>query len=296
MKLIRPEVQVWEQGYTLDDIYAHIARCTRVCYQTEKKHKGEDDTSFVLRTIIANKHYAMLEHGTVYLYVPFDAINEFSPASLVFPEPYNRVYTDDAFMGDSYVTTNMRFIMEHELEAWLQFICEPSEHHIRRKTISFITNIGVSREFNRHRVNSIAEESTRYCNYSKNKFGNQITFVKPTWIPDTYVGEYTKDTKFSEFTTDIYLKSLVQAEETYFDLLLRGWTPQEAREVLPLATKTQVVHTAFVDDWKHFFLLRASDKVGRPHPNAKEIAELAQLMTDIKLDEDDNNFSRSCHS
>ena len=115
------------------------------------------------------------------------------------------------------------------------------------------------------RVNSIAEQSTRYCNYSKDKFGSEITFVVPKWYDEHKYDSY----KMNEF--DKYLKN---AEELYMFYVNCGMQPQEAREVLPLSTATEIIHTAFASDWKHFFDLRLYGKTGAPHPNMKQLAEL----------------------
>lgn len=119
-------------------------------------------------------------------------------------------------------------------------------------------------EFVRHRVFSFAQESTRYCNYSKDKFGNEITFIHPCWIEDN------QDT----YDRWCFYESLSKAEEVYFRLLKHGWKPQEARAVLPNALKTELVMTGFISDWKRFFRLRSRiAKTGKPHPQAQELAD-----------------------
>ena len=119
-------------------------------------------------------------------------------------------------------------------------------------------------EFVRHRVFSFAQESTRYCNYSKDKFGNEITFIHPCWIEDN------QDT----YDRWCFYESLSKAEEVYFRLLKHGWTPQQARAVLPNSLKTELVMTGFVSDWKRFFRLRSRiAKTGKPHPQAQELAD-----------------------
>ena len=135
-------------------------------------------------------------------------------------------------------------------------------------------------EFVRHRVMSFAQESTRYCNYFKDKFNGELTFIQPVWAYHQEDGDYgtldnskrknvgNKDGTFFEF-----IKSLQYAEFYYFRLLKEGWKPQEARAVLPNALKTELVVTGFVSDWNHFFDLRARGTTGAPHPQAKELAE-----------------------
>lgn len=116
-------------------------------------------------------------------------------------------------------------------------------------------------EFVRHRVFSFAQESTRYCNYSKDKFGNEITFIYPCWLPDG---------NLSVEAEECFKYALQKAEQSYFHLLQEGWLPQQARAVLPNSLKTELVMTGFVDDWKHFFFLRDAAPA---HPQARELAE-----------------------
>ena len=108
------------------------------------------------------------------------------------------------------------------------------------------------------RAFSISEQSTRYCNYSKDKFGNEITFIEPCWSLDNFAG-------------DIFKLALANAEKQYIHLINQGWKPQQARNVLPLATATKVIYTAYEKDWKHFFDLRCHSNA---HPQAQEIANM----------------------
>ena len=304
MELIKPSVEIWEQGTTLEDMWKHIARCTRVCYQSEKKDNNESEEDFVKRVILRHEpwcdesnHLAMLEHGTVYLDLPysardFDAVEDYKYNK--YSKVHNKVFEDkinDKYVHH-YITTNLRVIYENDWLDDLKYVCAPTEYHARRVTVSFITNIGVSREFNRHRVNSIAEESTRYCNYNKRNDG-QIKIGLPAWLDNEKDKSYIESHQFDSLDSyceellngnndinpqcwcdiDFYLFALTTAEWCYNNLIKKGWKPQQAREVLPLATKTQLIHTAFVDDWKHFFALRADGVSGPPHPNAAFIAK-----------------------
>lgn len=247
---------------------------------------------------------SMLEHGTIYLMYRAD---EEGPGLDKYN--YNK-YSRFVYKNfNSYVTTNLRVIYEKGWLEDLNYICVPTEHHVKRVTVSFTTNIGVTREFNRHRVNSMAEESTRYCNYTKHRqisntnntlgsstivnniipINGQIRFGLPAWLLDDenmrYIERHVDDDLYSYCTLmandydtdwcdiDYYLFALRCAEYCYKNLIRKGWKPQQAREVLPLATKSQLIHTAFIDDWKHFFALRADGVSGTPHPNAKLIAE-----------------------
>ena len=294
MKIIHPYVDLIKQEPGFDGIMKHIERCGRICYNSEDKMTDDSADTFVAN-LIKNKHYAMLEHGTVYLTIShkIPPINDITTYYSRYKEnPYSVVNTDDEFV---YITTNYRVLEENGWLDDLQYICEPTEHHVPRITLKFTTNIGVTREGNRMRANSIAEESTRYCNYTRNKFGGQLNIVPPIWMNNeedlfalkewdadqwlTYITNVL-DTKNPDFLNcddiDWYGMAIAFAEIAYTQLIRLGWTPQQAREVLPLATKSEVVYTAFPHQWKHFFDLRLFGTTGTPHPNMREIAELAQ--------------------
>lgn len=128
----------------------------------------------------------------------------------------------------------------------------------------FRCNRGVSHELVRHRPCSFAQESTRYCNYSKSKFGNEITVIEPQ--PVLYnSGEYT------EYQRTLWKDACLLAEEKYFDLLNAGASPQEARGVLPNDLKTEVVVTANETEWQHIVNLRSKQTTGKAHPQMVEV-------------------------
>ena len=153
-----------------------------------------------------------------------------------------KVKTDDKY---AYVTMNYRHIIENDWLDDLKYLCEPTEYHEKRVTVRFVLPIGISREFCRHRVMSFAEQSTRYCNFSMDKFNNELTFIEDNWCDE---------------------ELLKQIEYWYINSYLK---PQEKRNMLPLCTKTELVMTGFISDWKHFFSLRC-DKAA--HPQAQELA------------------------
>lgn len=125
-------------------------------------------------------------------------------------------------------------------------------------SVHFVCDRGVSHEIVRHRVASFAQESTRYCNYSKEKFGNEITVVRPFFFGESTVAYY-------EWMDDMHA-----AEAKYFSLLSLGFSPEEARSVLPNSLKTEIVMTANLREWRHFFLLRADRHA---HPQMRQIVE-----------------------
>ena len=130
-------------------------------------------------------------------------------------------------------------------------------------TVKFICDRGVSHEMVRHRVASFAQESTRYCNYSQDKFGNEITVVRPSWCGEG-TGAY--------FT---WRKGCEWAEEAYFELIEDGAAPQEARSLLPNSTKTEIIVTMNLDGWDHFFGLRCAPTA---QPDMREVACMAECM------------------
>lgn len=286
MKLIKPSFEIYEQGPGLDGIYEAIERAGRTCYKS-KRPEGQTAKDFVDR-MIASQHYAMLEHGAVYLKIPVDWELYEEPCLPYRDEidrylhnKYSKCYTNEDYI---YLSTNYRVIIENGWEGLLTYLCEPTEHHEKRVTVRFTTDRGVSHEFVRHRVFSFAQESTRYCNYSKDKFGNEITFIEPSWF-----SEY--DYKGNTYE-DIFITGLMQAEATYLDLLKKWedkipdaryktgfrnnpWTPQQARQILPNALKTELVMTGFVSDWQHLFRLRTSfiAETGKPHPDMSNLCD-----------------------
>ena len=135
-------------------------------------------------------------------------------------------------------------------------------------SVKFIVDRGVSHELVRHRVASFAQESTRYCNYSKDKFGNEITVIKPCFLDE--------DTE----NYRIWKSSCEAAEKAYFAMLDNDATPQEARSVLPNSLKTEICMTANLREWRHFFKLRALGITGKPHPQMLEVT--VPLLAEFK--------------
>lgn len=278
MKLIRPSVEIRQQGAGMDGMYEHIEWAGRHCYKSHDKMTADSAMRFVAN-IAKSGHGSVLEHGTIYLAVP-----DHSVACRYMNNPYSKVNAVESLKGDFWwaITTNYRVIIEHTWDLDLMYECEPTEHHEKRITAKFICDRGVSHEFVRHRTLSASQESQRYCNYGKDKFGSQITFIKPSWWN-------TKSEDKESFKT-----ALLKAEEAYLKAI-RAWderkqdkrfrtkhkgnplSPQMARMILPNATKTELIMTGFESDWHHFFDLRCSQAA---HPDARYLAnKLKQLMT-----------------
>lgn len=284
MKLIESSVQIIEEK----DPYKMIELAGRTCYKSEDKITENSAKEFVDRMIKLG-HGAMLEHGTIYLKIDKTEDGHLPPARLYWSDGNHKKYTRVRKHGNSiYVTTNLRVIVENNRLDDLQYQVEPTEHHEKRITVKWILDRVTGESFLRHRVFSFARESTRYCNYSKDKFNNEITFIKPTWL-DIPTGNYTYwDGDWCDIDkmkiqlpsdnsiTDNFLWCLNNAETQYNLLINKGWKPQQARQVLPFAVCSPLVMTGFESDWEHFFSLRCSSKA---HPDAKKLAdELYKLI------------------
>lgn len=299
----------------LNSVYKQIEIAGRTCYKSEDKITETSAKEFVER-MVKSGHGAMLEHGTVYLMRESikdfikDDWNDF--IQKYKNNPYSKAVwcSTEGNHGIFCITTNYRVLVENDWLNDLQYLCEPTKHHEKRHTVKFICDRGVWNEFIRHRVFqkideddvesfgsigedgdkfSFAQESTRYCNYSKDKFGKECTFIIPCWVNNEVPsGNYTEYREINrldgwacwEWLVDecawypsspvhSYLASLMQSEKAYFDLLDEGWKPQQARTVLPNALKTELVMTGFASDWEHFFMLRDA---GSAHPQAYELA------------------------
>ena len=277
MKLIKPYFELIEQQPGEVGMFKHIETCGRVAWRSEDKITDDSYVKFV-NMLKGVNHGSVLEHGTVYLKFPcFNEKNEDLIGLLNIRNAYNRNKYSIVNMSGRYacVTTNYRVLQENNWLDDLKYQCEPTEFHEKRVTVKFTTQIAITREGNRHRVNSITESSTRYCNYSKDKFNNEITINLPDNITeeklsqankyssiiaikgDEYGTLYEKET-YEWFDVDWWLWANSCAELAYMKLIEKGWTAQQARTILPLDTNTEVVYTAFVSDWKHFLMLRCA--------------------------------------
>lgn len=291
MRLIKSSFEILEQEPGIQGIYKQIERAGRLSYKSEDKITEDSAEKFV-NILIKRGHTSCLEHGTVYLYIDSDWDDYMDYLLFYLNNPYsvaNRIINSNTLEGSVeslYITTNYRVLYENNRFKDLQNVCDPKAHHEKRISVKFVLPISISREFCRHRVFSFMEMSTRYCNYNADKFNNEITFIIPYWanlkearyqfwendwvdvtnknkIPDTILKHFEGD------STDIFLAQCESAEITYKTLINRGCKAQEAREVLPLCTKTELIMTGTVEQWKGFFKLRCDVAA---HPQARELA------------------------
>lgn len=257
MKLIKANYDILKsQG-----LFKDIEIAARTCYKSEDKIT-DDSADKMVKSLIERGHNAMLEHGTVYLQANckdmFSSSFKTEPSSNIYKyesNEYSKIRFNDNFTI-CYVTTNYRVLVENSWLYDLKYQCRPTEFHEKRISVKFTCDRGVSHEFVRHRVFSFAQESTRYCNYSKDKFNNELTFIIPNYIND-----------IKHLTT--WELTMKFCQDSYFQLLNMGWSPQQARAVLPNSLKTELVMTGFVSDWKGFFKLRDASTA---HPQAFELA------------------------
>ena len=274
MKLIKPSFTILHQAPGLEGVYKQIELAGRTCYKSEDKITPDSAKAFVER-MINSGHGAMLEHGTVYLGVPIETIIpiEANGWGKYESNKYSKGGVVCSINGEKRVaiTTNLRVLVENGWLDDLQYICEPTKYHEKRITVRFICDRGVSHEFVRHRVFSFAQKSTRYCNYSKDKFGNELTFIQPCYLNEAELAQYGPYHLVSRNKSpeSIFICSLNNAEKDYLTLIESGWKAQEARAVLPNALKTELVMTGFATDWPHFFELRCASNA---HPQARELA------------------------
>lgn len=280
MQIVRPEVRLIEQEHTEEGILRHIEICARNCYRSESK---EDNPKKFVESLINRKHLSMLEHGTVYLTLEGDDVRALRGEDLwnyyrVIRSPYSRLSTTDKSIK---IDTNYRVLYENNALFLMKYMSKDIDDREKRLTFLITTNIGVSREANRHRTHTVAEESTRYCNYRKDKFGNSLTYCpgsdmdiddKANFV--NYCDDILHNEDINWTVKDFYKFIMAAAEYAYLNLIRKGETPQQARFVLPLGTKTSLIHTATESQWRDFIDKRLLGTTGTPHPDMVEVANL----------------------
>lgn len=281
MKVIQQNVELLEQKDGKSGLHKHIETAARTCYQSLDKITDES-ADIMVNSLIKREHTAMLEHGTVYLFIPekkYDAQLSLYSYAVKIMEDYGVVKFEE---DGVYITTNYRVIIENKLNHVMKYMCAPTDKHEKRYTLRLTTNLQVATECLRHRKMSFAMESSRYCSYDKAKFGDELTFILPSWFdantPQSEVIEWSNGCQ--------------DAENHYMRLRNKGWTPEKCAQFLPKSAKTTLVMTGFERDWKHFLDLRYFEKTGKVHPQMKELSTLVyRLIGDkvIKNDEYDTD-------
>lgn len=295
MKLIKQSFEFINQtDFSLVGIKKHIEKCARVSYKSEDKITDTSYEKFV-NMLESRGHDRPLEFGTVHLKMESSKFQGFMQA-LYAEGIFNNIWIKSNYNEEvMYITTNYRYYSDiaKRLPNIKEYLTEEdNEYYPKRYTVHMILDRGVMDEFRTHVGLSHLAESTRYCNYAKDKFSNEVTFIKPCWL-NVPEGEYNYCVMVNKDYPDIrvecvgsdeigkyynikedeglFLNGLVQSELTYLDLINnKKWTPQQARSVLPLGIKSELISCGFEDAWANFYKRRdASDA----HPMAQEIAK-----------------------
>ena len=279
MKVLEPTVEVIKQkDFSIKGIKKFIEQCARLAYKSEDKITDNSYEKFV-QMLIDKDHARPLEFGTVHLKMDSDHFDDFI-ADLSYAGSLNCIwikwnfnFTDNMY----YITTNYRYYTEVCLRdsPYLVEPCfteEDNAFYPKRYAAKFIISRGIMDEFRTHIALSSIAESTRYCNYSKGKFGNEITCVRPRFIADI-TDDIEKACTNINWTTKMGL-----SEQAYLSAINTGRTPQLARGFLPLDVKSELIMCGFKDAWDNFFYRRCAIDA---HPDARYIAE--QLKSKIYL-------------
>ena len=311
MKIIQPNVEFIPMPTDKASLLKHIERCGRVCYKSEDKITEGSAEQFIAG-IIKRGHEAVLEHGAIILlidqrawdliqaaiqeleidtdfrsYLSFtnDLLRPLVSGNIrawrEFMSAYRRAYNCIPGFG-SYLTVNYPELFPefrgvalnsigisdvNELQT-KDLITENEKLHHQYQTLLFTCDRGVSHELVRHRPSSFCQESTRYCNYGKDGFGNEITVIEPCYLVPHTPGYR------------LWRHSCRVAETTYLELLAHGFTPQEARAVLPNSLKTELMMTAHLGEWRHVTKLRCAPAA---HPQARQVMKIGLGMLESHI-------------
>ena len=274
MKLIQQSFQfVNQKSFTLKDIYKHIEYCARISYKSQDKITDTSYEKFV-NMLVKRDHARPLEFGTVHLQMYISDFHKLRD-TLCINNMWNDQWIKYHYAGNiTYVTTNYRYyldIIKYFPNVKEYFTEEDNEYYPKRYTVHMILDRGVMDEFRTHVGLSHLAESTRYCNYSKDKFNNEVTFVIPSWCNSLVEGSKQEYSPFEINGDEVeFMNALQNAQNSYLSLLKMGWTPQQARSILPLGIKSELISCGFEDAWKNFFYRRDAKDA---HPMAREIAK-----------------------
>lgn len=278
MNIIPVSVTRYEQMPGIEGCYKAVSDASHVCYQTETKK----DPKVFVDMLMSKGHTRPLEFGTVYLCVTTTgpiADRDFIRKQAVIKRYMNNKYStvmshsQDNVHINYYITSNLCVLAQgyahniHEAceqqfsHNWfddLKYWCEPCAFHDRRYTYDLVLSRGVMDDLRTHITLSSLAESTRYCNYEKEKFGSQLTFIQPYWKPD-----------------DILYKQLINyyqiTEKGYLYLIRNGAEPQMAKRVLPLGIKSELMLCGNLESWENFLWRRCDSHAD---PEAQKIANL----------------------
>lgn len=276
MRLVKNSVQQYVQKPGIDGMYEMIRDNAAVCYQTDIEKMKLSPKDFVHQVLLANGHTRPLEFGTVYLKLPSaykDMFCDGQPSDNFLSYSKFRYVADWDNPENScwYVTTNFRCIMQggwetdelafeckydsNYLSIMEKYWCEPTEYHYNRYCYGMIASRGVTDDFRTHITQSSLCESTRFCNYFKGKFGNELTFIQPYWVSDENTEKYINGT-LEDGIDKSTLDELKNEEASYLRLAELGLQPQQLKRVFPLGGKAELRLCGFLDSWENFFWRR----------------------------------------
>ena len=270
MKLIKQSFEILEQkDFSLIGIKKFIERCGRVCYKSEDRITDDSYEKFV-NMLVKRDHARPLEFGTVHLKISSGMRFEEFLQDLVDCKLYNPAWIKYKELPEyTYITTNYRHYLQiiKECPYIAKYFTEQDNcYYPSRCTVHMVLSRGVMDEFRTHVGLSHLAESTRYCAYNKNKFNNEVTFVIPNWVNTNCPN---KEQEGPSVASMEWSAAMLDTENSYMNLIRMGCTAQEAREVLPLSVKSELISCGFEDAWANFFYRRCAKDA---HPMAREIA------------------------
>lgn len=263
MRLVENSVEEYVQEPGINGIYKAITDAARICYQSTKITSESDNKAFCEKVLLAKGHTRPFEFGTVYL-----TVDSTLPCVEWFKR--NKWSNVEVVLDKAFITTNMRVIMQGEYASdevafendyndnllyLMDFLTEPSEYHAKRRTFNIIISRGCSDDLRTHISLSSICESSRYCNYSKNKFSNELTFIKPYWLDDIVTNE-DGHLIACEPTSIPFLKCLEDAEYNYLKMSKIISEAQRLKRIYPLGAKVELRLCGFDDAWRNLFWRR----------------------------------------
>ena len=270
MKLIKQSFEILEQkDFSLIGIKKFIERCGRVCYKSEDRITDDSYEKFV-NMLVKRDHARPLEFGTVHLKISSGMLFEKFLQDLVDYKLYNPAWIKYKELPEyTYIITNYRHYLQiiKKCPYIAEYFTEQDNcYYPSRYTVHMVLSRGVMDEFRTHVGLSHLAESTRYCAYNKNKFNNEVTFVIPNWVNTNCPN---KEQEGPSVASMEWSAAMLDTENSYMNLIRMGCTAQEAREVLPLSVKSELISCGFGDAWSNFFYRRCAKDA---HPMAREIA------------------------
>lgn len=296
MFLVKPSYQIlagsnkYDLPYTYEKPLNLIEVAGRTCYKSEDKITEDSSEKFV--EMLKNRsHNAMIEHSWETRYYPTINLPHYKFLNFLQIHYIGTLVSGNIRAFDEWDFADKQDFKNPGKNDYLNGGENELNHIYREKrwdmlsaTVKFVCDRGVTHELVRHRPPAFAQESTRYCNYSKDKFGNQITFIIPPWFDWLKEGEYSWGETSPEGISAaehldawFWFKFLDESERVYSSLISEGWKPEQARSILPNALKTEIVVSADLQEWKHIFKLRTAITA---HPQMREL--MIPLHEDFK--------------